>query len=128
MPRPRKPLAQALVDGSAAHDPKRYRNRRMPRGPALGEPPPWLKPEARDAWQELADNLPWLRISDRCIVGMTASLLGEMRQGRDRSIRRMNLLRQCLGCLGATPADASKIAMPNDPDESAEESFFIRSN
>jgi hypothetical protein len=29
-------------------------------------------------------------------------------------IKMLNLLRQCLGQLGASPADASKIAMPDE--------------
>ena len=98
----------------------------MPRGPALGGPPAWLWPEARDAWGKLAASLPWLRRSDRGIVEIAARLAGEMRQGRDMSILRLNLLRQCLGWLGATPEDAAKIGTPDDAEEDPTDVFFER--
>jgi hypothetical protein len=37
-------------------------------------------------------------------------------------IQSMNLLKQCLGQLGATPADASKITIPEEDDQDDE--FF----
>ena len=59
-------------------------------------------------------------------MGIAATLAGEMRQGRDMSIKRLNLLRQCFGCLGATPVDAAKIGAPDDAEEDPMDVFFER--
>jgi KaiC/GvpD/RAD55 family RecA-like ATPase len=70
-------------------------------------------------------GLPWLNRSHRCIVGI-ASIARADHEAGCADIKMLNLLRQCLGQLGASPADASKITMPDDdetPDDPAAKYF-----
>ena len=110
-------MAKAVATGRVFHDPKRFENRKEPAftGP-LGPPPAWLKKAAGDAWEAFDDELPWLNRSHRCIVGIASIARAEHAAGC-ADTKMLNLLRQCLGQLGATPSDASKITLPNDEDE-----------
>jgi hypothetical protein len=90
----------------------------------LGEPFDWLKPEARTAWREFDRTLPWLRYCHRGIVSVAALLAGKMATG-ELGVPSMNLLRQCLGSMGATPADASRVGWsPPEKDEDPGAEFF----
>ncbi|EJN04480.1 hypothetical protein [Phyllobacterium sp. YR531] len=117
---PRKPLALAHLSGAVSKNPQRYRNRTEAKlGEPLGAPPKWLKPEAREAWKELDARLPWLDKSHRCIVGLACYLQAKVRDGT-LGVPGMNLLRQILGQLGATPVSAGKInwsPQVDDPDD-----------
>ena len=117
MPRPRTPLAKAKATGQDIIHSTRFRNRKEPEsaGP-LGPPPAWLKKPAADAWEAFDDELPWLNRSHRCIVGIASIARAELTAG-NADIKMLVLLRQCLGQLGATPADASKITLPDEDDE-----------
>ncbi|MBL8578884.1 MAG: hypothetical protein JNK47_16800 [Mesorhizobium sp.] len=127
MARPKTPRLKADVTGYSTKHPERFRpkpNATVVDRP-VGEPYDWLKPEAHEAWQELADNLPWLNYSHRAIVGLTAYLAGRLRLGTLPD-SGANLLRQCLGSLGATPADFAKVgwAPPVDDDDDPGGEFF----
>jgi hypothetical protein len=37
--------------------------------------------------------------------------------GQEVGVQALNLLRQCLGQMGATPADATKVTLPNNDEE-----------
>jgi hypothetical protein len=83
-----------------------------------------LKKPAADAWEAFDDELPWLNRSHRCIVGIASIARSELAAGC-ADTKMLNLLRQCLGQMGATPADASKITMPDDgaPEDISEKYF-----
>ncbi|WP_082077131.1 hypothetical protein [Bradyrhizobium sp. LTSPM299] len=121
----RTPLAKAIATGRVLHDPKRFANRKEPEstGP-LGPPPAWLKEPAADAWESFADELPWLNRSHRCIVGIASTARAELAAGC-ADTRMLNLLRQCLGQLGATPADSSKVTLPGEesPEDPSDKYF-----
>jgi hypothetical protein len=118
----RTPLAKAIATGRVQHDPQRFAGRNEPasNGP-LGPPPAWLKKPAADAWEEFDSDLPWLNRSHRCIVGIASIARAELAAGC-ADIKMLTLLRQCLGQLGATPADASKVNVPDDDDEAEDPS------
>jgi hypothetical protein len=103
MARPRTPRAKAAVEASDKKNPQRFKNRTDAKadGP-LGNPPAWLKdtPElkAKAAWK-------------------AANIQGRIMAGQEVGVQAMNLLRQMLGQMGATPADASKVATGDDGDE-----------
>jgi hypothetical protein len=78
----------------------------------LGPPPAWLKEPAADAWEAFDDELPWLNRSHRCIVGIASIARAELATGC-ADTRMLTLLRQCLGQLGATPSDSSKVSVPD---------------
>jgi hypothetical protein len=122
MAKPRNPLGKAKIEGRDKKDPQRFKNRTDAKadGP-LGNPPAWLKdtPElkAKAAWKLFEKELPWLNQSHRTLVGMAANIQGRIMAGEDVGVQKMNLLRQMLGQMGATPADASKVATGEDGDE-----------
>jgi len=122
MAKPRNPLGKAKVEGRDKVHAGRYKNRIDAKadGP-LGNPPAWLKdtPEvkAKAAWKLFEKELPWLNQSHRTLVGMAANIQGRIMAGEDVGVQKMNLLRQMLGQMGATPADASKVATADDGDE-----------
>lgn len=51
------------------------------------------------------------------LVGMAANIQGRIMANQDVGVQAMNLLRQCLGSMGATPSDASKVTLPDDGEE-----------
>jgi hypothetical protein len=119
MARPRTPKAKAAVTGRDQHDKARFSDRAEPTVDAnLGEPFDWLtdtdKCKAREAWGILSDTIPWLNYSHRILVATASNILGRMIAGQDVGVQAMNLLRQALGQMGATPADASKAGAKPD--------------
>lgn len=129
MARPRVPRAKAAVEGSDKINPGRFKNRTEPKvNDALGAPPPWLKDtatcKAKRAWQLFANELPWLNSSHRTIVGMAALIQGRIMADQEIGVQAMNLLRQCLGQMGATPADASKVTIPDGEDSDPDAAIF----
>lgn len=122
MARPRNPLGKAKTEGRDKKDPKRFKNRAEPDAKApLGKPPAWLKDteqsKARSAWLLFEREIPWLTESHRMLVGMAANIQGRIMAGQDVGVQAMNLLRQMLGQMGATPSDASKITVPDAGEE-----------
>lgn len=122
MARPRTPKAKAAVTGRDQHDSKRFKNRKEPVvNDDIGKPPAWLKDtdkkKALTAWKTLVKEIPWLNSSHRSLVAMASDVFGRMIAGDEVGVQAMNFFRQCLGQMGATPADASKITVQNDEDE-----------
>jgi hypothetical protein len=122
MARPRNPLGKAKTEGRDKINAGRFKTRKEPRvnGP-LGPPPTWLADsdtnKAKSAWILFQKEVPWLTESHRMLVGMAASIQGRIMAGQDVGVQALNLLRQILGQMGATPADASKIAVPDGDEE-----------
>ncbi|WP_342060528.1 hypothetical protein [Brucella cytisi] len=122
MAKPRNPLSKAKTEGRDKINAGRYKKRKEPaaNGP-LGDPPVWLKDgadiKAKSAWKLLAKELPWLNESHRTLVGMASTIQGRIMAGQEVGVQAMNLLRQMLGQMGATPADASKVATPDECEE-----------
>ncbi|MDK4727459.1 hypothetical protein [Rhizobium phaseoli] len=130
MARPRTPKAKAKVTGQASVRRKKFEERNEPTvADELGDPPDWIKDtdtnKAREAWQTLRIDIPWLNSSHRILVATASNILGRMIAGQDCGVQAMNLLRQCLGQMGATPADASKAgAKPDGESKDPADEFF----
>lgn len=128
MARPRTPRAKARVTGSDKVNPARFDGRNEPVvADPIGEPFEWLKTNAKLAWKDLIDEIPWLNKSHRGILGIAAAIRGRMMgdSAEETGVQAMNLYRQALGQMGATPADASKAGVqPNGEKEDAGEEFF----
>lgn len=127
MARPRVPLQKAVTTGRVAQNPARFKGRTEPRstGP-LGPPPKWMKNAAsQEAWNTFGTELPWLNMSHRAIVSIAADIRGRQIAGEDVGVKAFSLLRMCLNSMGATPADASKVQMPDkdNPDDPSEKYF-----
>lgn len=113
MARPRTPKAKAAVTGRDKRDPARFETRNEPVVDGdLGDAPKWITDtdtnKAREAWATIRADIPWLNSSHRILVATASNILGRMIAGQECGVQAMNLLRQCLGQMGATPADASK--------------------
>ena len=122
MARPRTPKAKAKATGRDTRDPGRFAGRNEPVvDEALGDAPTWLTDtdtnRAREAWEVIRKDIPWLNSSHRILVATASNILGRMIAGQDCGVQAMNLLRQCLGQMGATPADASKAGVKPDGDQ-----------
>jgi hypothetical protein len=126
MHRPRTPKLKAEITGRIMHDPQRFRSRSEPtsKGP-LGNPPKWMVNKGQlEAWQTFAAELPWLNRSHRALVEIASTVRARVITGEDVGVHALGLLRQCLGQLGATPADASKITMPEEKVEDPADKYF----
>jgi hypothetical protein len=126
MARPRVPLIKAQITGRTKHDPQRFKERTEPvaNGP-LGEAPKWMQDPEREAWNVFRDELPWLNNSHRSLLEIASTLRARVMAGGEVGVKALSLLRQCLGQLGATPTDSSKVIMPDDskPDDPAAKYF-----
>jgi hypothetical protein len=125
MARPRIPRGKAIITGAIRRNPARFRNRHEPAasGP-LGPAPDWMAEPARQAWDGFAVEAPWLNGSHRALVEIAATIRGRMAAREDVGIQALNLLRQCLGQMGATPADASRVPMPEDDQPDPADKYF----
>ena len=129
MARPRTPKAKAEITGHAAKQKTKFESRNEPKiAEGVGDPFEWLDVHAKKAWQEIASEVPWLNWSHRGFLAIAANIRGRMMnpEGGEVGVQALNLLRQCYGQMGATPADASKAgARPNDDnDEDPSAKYF----
>lgn len=113
----KKPRALAQITGAAMRNPSRYRapDPGADLGP-LGEPPGWLpeseSSKAQTAWREISGLASWMNRSHRGLTAIAATVLGRVIAGQEVGVQALNLLRQCYGQMGLTPADAHRVAMP----------------
>ncbi|MGX9144991.1 hypothetical protein [Mesorhizobium sp. 128a] len=122
MARPRNPLAKAKAEGREKINAGRFKNRSEPKaGGPLGAPPKWIvdtdTSKTKSAWHLFQKDMPWLNQSHRILVGMAAGIQGRIMAGQEVGVQSMNLLRQMLGQMGATPADATKITVPDEKED-----------
>lgn len=129
---PRKPRAKAAVEASDKKNPQRFRDRKEPKanGP-LGAPPSWVKDttecKSKAAWLLFQKEIPWLTESHRMLVGMASTIQGRIMANQEVGVQALNLLRQMLGQMGATPSDASKITVPDGDEKDPDDELFNRS-
>ena len=129
MPRPRLARSKALIEGRDVKDPQRYRTRKEPRGLGpVGPPPKWFSQQQAAVWAQFVTETPGLNGSHRALLEIACVTRARLVAGHQVGVQALNLLRQCLGQMGATPADATKITMPHEPDDEAEESLFRRTH
>ena len=122
MPRPRNPLGKAKAEGRDTINKGRFKDRKEPGSKEpLGPPPRWIVDndmiKAKSAWELFRREIPWLTESHRMLVGMAANIQGRIMAGQEVGVQAMNLLRQMLGQMGATPSDASKVTVTDDGEE-----------
>ncbi|TIN83112.1 hypothetical protein [Mesorhizobium sp.] len=117
MARPRTPKAKAKVTGQAAVRRKKFAERAEPTvEEGVGEPHEWLDEWAQKAWREIVAEIPWLNASHRGHLAIASYVRGRMMNPQipEVGVQALNLLRQCYGQMGATPADASKAGVKPD--------------
>jgi len=119
-------LSKALATGQDVIHATRFNKRKEPpfTGP-LGDPPIWMtKKELKDSWKTFRIEIPWLQKSHRCLAAIACIARADLVSGGEFNVRMANLLRQCLGQMGATPADAAKITMPGTDTEDPADKYF----
>lgn len=120
MARARTPKAKAAVTGQDVKRRTKFESRTEPEvSEGVGEPFEWLSENAKRAWRELTQEIPWLNYSHRGVLSIAAKLRGRMMGDSsngetDLGVQGMNLYQVCLGKMGATPADASKAGVKPD--------------
>lgn len=80
--------------------------------------------EQRVAWASFQKELPWLMESDRTLVEIAAVLRARLMSGEEVGVQALGQLRMCISAMGGTPADRSKVAVPDGEDEDPEDKFF----
>lgn len=143
MPRPRTPLPIAEATGAIEKNKKRFEGRDkvpLPQGP-IGEPPNYFDDVDRDLWREVVE-LPApgiLTSADRLLVEITVKLLRRLRlieyaepeEGRQRQQItpltgvEMGHLRACLGSMGCTPADRTRVHAGDDGKEKSQDPLAV---
>ena len=124
MPRPRTPLEKARVTGANRHHPARFAGRSDPKTSPLGAPPDWMRGKQIEAWEMFRCELPWLAEADRAVLEIATGVRARLMSGDEVGVQALTLLRQCLGQMGATPADRSKVTVPDEQSEDPAERFF----
>ena len=128
MARPRVPKAKVEVTGPLARNPARFRNRREPKVQSLGRAPLWMDASQQEVWTQFAHALPWLNASHRALLGIAVGIRARLIACEPVDVQALNLLRLCLGAMGGTPADASRVTMPADDEEDPADAYFTRPN
>jgi len=114
--RPRLPTKVLELRGTFKKNPKRRLAREgEPVAPGkLGAPPDCLDKDEQARWYELSEAAPWLAAADRFIVELACGLWMLERRGK-ATATESRLLVSILGRLGMTPADRSKVKVPQAP-------------
>lgn len=120
MSRPRTPTAILEQKGAFRKDPQRKEARKSEPRPTgeLGDAPEHLSEAQKAIWAELSGICPpkVLTNADRWTVEIAVRLMAKV---RDDSITNGQLaqLIVCLSRMGMTPADRSKVGVPQSPEE-----------
>lgn len=117
MPAPRTPLAKAKATGVDLNHPGRLADRKEPASKPLGDPSPFLDEFGQRAWEGFKRELPWLAESDRAVVEVCSQVRGLLIAGEDVGVTKLSMYQSMLSKLGATPADRSRVMVPEDEDE-----------
>lgn len=118
MANPRNPLAKAKAEGRDVTHSSRYKDRKEPKVSAdIGKAPKWMNAEQGRVWKTFCKELPWLNASHRALLEIATTIRTRVIAGQEVGVQALNLLRQCLGQMGATPSDASKISMPDEDEK-----------
>ena len=122
MPNHRTPALKAAVTGTADRNPQRFKDRKEPSAPALGEASVFLNDFGKIAWESFKRELPWLAESDRALVEIASTVRGRLIAGEDVGTTALSMLQSILSKMGASPADRSKVS--GGDDEPEEDEFF----
>ena len=117
MPRNRTPLAKAKLTGQVDAKPERYANRVEPKADEIGNAPDNFDEPLIKLWNEIKSDIPWLKSSDRLLLGMACRLQHKVDTESDLSMSAYSQLRMTLNAMGASPVDRNKITDAELEDE-----------
>ncbi len=124
MPQPRTPLAKAKVTGADIKHPERFSKRREPKSKPLGDPSPHLDETQTKCWEAFKQECPWLLEADRTLMETASNLRARLWNEPGIGVNAIAQLRMCLGAMGGTPADRSKVTVPDGEEEDPSEKYF----
>lgn len=125
MGRPRLTEAKAKATGAELIHAGRFKDRKTSkRTRSLGEPYAGMTDSQREAWRQLAYDIPWLNSSHRPLVRVAACINARFDDGEEVGVSAMQLLVSTLSKLGATPVDETKVNHGGDEDEDPADQFF----
>jgi hypothetical protein len=128
MARPRLPAAKAEAAGAALIHPERFKDRKAPKGRAIGEPYTRMTEAQREVWEECRAEMPWLRASHRLLLRQACILAARMDTDPDFGVSATQALSSILSKLGATPTDETKVNHGDGEEEDPADQFFARPN
>jgi len=123
MAKPRLPGMVAKVTGAAPRSPGRFKDRADPKVKTVGRAPDHLSPAAKRAWGMFVRRMPWLSNADEAMLEIASMVRGQILDGEDVGVAKLNMYQSVLSKLGASPTDRSKVAMP-DEEKPEEDEFF----
>jgi hypothetical protein len=124
MPARRLPSVKAKMTGADLKNPSRFLNRGDPPTARLGAPSAWMKEGQIAAWEAFQREIPWLAESDRTLLEIAVTIRARLIAGEEVGVQALNLLRQALGQMGGTPADRTRIEMPEEVIDDPTDRFF----
>src|SRR3954468_11502079 len=116
MPRPRAPREKARITGADRNYPCRFARRSNPKCTPLGDPSDWMNNGQRAAWERFRREVPWLMESDCVLVEIASYLRVRIMIGEEVGVGALDQPRMCAAQMSATPADRSKVALPDEPE------------
>jgi hypothetical protein len=103
---------KTIVSGRAQRAPGRFKDRREPYSPPLGDPPEYvIDPLQRAAWNDYRREIPWLCEAHGGLVLIASLLRARLARG-EATTKAMNLLRLCVTSMDG--AATSDIGNPDD--------------
>jgi hypothetical protein len=124
MPNPRTPVAKAKATGAAVSHPGRHRTRSDPKTRPLGKASPFLDEKQAEVWEAFKHELPWLTEADRTLVEVACNLRARLWTDPETGVQALAQLRMCVAAMGGTPADRSKVSVPDEEQDDPEARFF----
>lgn len=121
----RKPKAAADVSGATLKNPARYRTSVGEKGARpIGPPYASMTPAQCEAWRMFVAELPWLNGSHRAILQLACILHARIDENPAAGVNVIQTYSAVLSKLGATPADAARVTVPDDGDDNPADRFF----
>jgi hypothetical protein len=118
-------MEKVRATGRDIKDPLRYEKRAEPNTTPLGDPTNGMPFDECDIWYMFKNEIPWLMESDRSLMEIACLVRSQVLGKKNVGVQQLQLLRQILGQMGATPVDRSKIMAPGEAkEEDPAEKFF----
>jgi len=121
----RTPKAKAKITGADAQNPHRFKNRSEPESGPLGKASVHIIDNHQlSAWSAFLTEIPWLTEADRTLVEIASNLRGRLFSGDEVGVQAIAQLRMCIAQMGGTPADRSKVSLPDKGEKDSTSKYF----
>lgn len=119
------PAAKAEATGAAVMNAGRFKDRKAPKGARpLGSPYKAMSEAEQLAWQEFAEELPWLNSSHRALLQLACRLRARLNTDPDMGVNAMQAYSAILSKLAATPVDETKVNHGDEGESDPADIFF----